>query len=118
MKTRHHVNFYINRLVTEWLKNGGKGKKGEGIKKQIDDYLSGEIQLRSKRTLIEQFIEESLSGLSPDGVAEEFEVFWAKKKKAAFDALCQSEGISGVKLQALLEGYEFTNQICPNKAIK
>jgi type I restriction enzyme R subunit len=37
-------------------------------------------------------------------------VFWAKKKKAAFDALCQSEGISGVKLQALLEGYEFTNQ--------
>lgn len=22
MKTRHHVNFYTNRLVTEWLKNG------------------------------------------------------------------------------------------------
>ena len=32
---------------------------------------------------IEQFIEESLGGLSPDGVADEFEVFWAKKKKAA-----------------------------------
>lgn len=22
MKTRHHANFYTNRLVTEWLKNG------------------------------------------------------------------------------------------------
>jgi type I restriction enzyme R subunit len=108
---RDQINVaYIILLLTEWLKNGGKGKKGEGIKKQIDDYLSGEIQLRSKRALIEQFIEESLSGLSPDGVAEEFEVFWAKKKKAAFDALCQSEKIDGKKLQALLEGYEFTNQ--------
>jgi len=108
---RDQINVaYIILLLTEWLKSGGKGAKGERIKKQIDDYLSGEIQLRSKRALIEQFIEESLSGLSPDGVSEEFDAYWTRQKKAAFDALCEAEKLDKDKLQKLLDSYEFTSQ--------
>ena len=108
---RDQINVaYIILLLTEWLKNGGKGKKADRLKKQIDDYLSGEIQLRSKRVLIEQFIEESLNGLSPDGVPEEFESFWAKKKQAAVEELCKTENINREKLEKLIENYQFTNQ--------
>lgn len=106
---RDQINVaYIILLLTEWLKTGGNGKKGERIKKQIDDYLSGEIQLRSKRQLIEQFIEESLIGLSPDGVAEEFDAYWARQKEAAINALCESEKINKEKLEQLLKEYQFT----------
>jgi type I restriction enzyme R subunit len=87
----------------------GKGKKADRLKKQIDDYLSGEIQLRSKRVLIEQFIEESLNGLSPDGVPEEFESFWAKKKQAAVEELCSTEKLNKEKFEKLIENYQFTN---------
>ena len=108
---RDQINVaYIILLLTEWLKNGGKGKKADRLKKQIDDYLSGEIQLRSKRVLIEQFIEESLNGLSPDGVPEEFESFWAKKKRDAVEELCSTEKLNKEKLEKLIENYQFTNQ--------
>lgn len=106
---RDQINVaYIILLLTEWLKSGGKGKKGERIKKQIDDYLSGEIQLRSKRLLIEQFIEESLNGLTPDGVAEAFDVYWARQKEVAIDALCEAEKINKDRLEKLLKEYQFT----------
>jgi type I restriction enzyme R subunit len=60
--------------------------------------------------LIEQFIEESLNGLSPDGIPEEFESFWAKKKQAAVEELCSVEKLNREKLEKLIENYQFTNQ--------
>ena len=53
--------------------------------KEIIDLVAGEIQLRSKRQLIEQFIEDNLPQLKPnEDVIGAFENYWSNHKQAAF----------------------------------
>ena len=72
--------------------------------------MAGEIQLSSKRTLIEAFIEENLPKLKPnENVIQAFENYWIIHKKEAFSQLCADENLSPKELQKILNHYTFAN---------
>jgi type I restriction enzyme R subunit len=80
-------------------------------KKQISDILSGDAHLRSKKELIEQFIEENLVSIGEnDSFEEVFENYWSEEKKKAFISICKDEGIEEGKLQKIIEDYLFSEQ--------
>ncbi|MHB0990267.1 MAG: type I restriction endonuclease subunit R [Burkholderiales bacterium] len=88
-----------------------KPEAAEKKRKEIGELLAGEVQLRSKRQLIEQFIEENLPKLTPkDNVVAKFEAYWNDHKQLAFDKLCHEENIASDKLNKLLQNYVFANR--------
>jgi len=87
--------------------------------KEIIDLVAGEVQLRSKRELIEKFIEENLPKLTQtDNVLSEFGEYWDKHKQAAFEKLCADEKIQPEQLQKLLQTYEFASRLPRPQEIK
>jgi type I restriction enzyme R subunit len=76
----------------------------EKRRKEIMELVSGDVQLRSKRALIEAFIEAN--ALHPhDNLSTNFEHFWATQSKLAFDKLCTEEKLIPEKLWDLLKNY-------------
>lgn len=54
--------------------------------------LSGEVERRSKRKLIEKFIQENVPHISDtDNIQYEFEKFWQEEKVLALGKLCDEE---------------------------
>ena len=108
---RDEVNVtYILNLLKQLVKvdAGVFDKK----RKQISDVLSGDINLRSKRELIEEFIDSNLLHLeSSDDIEEVFETYWDKKKTNAFDSMCEEENLDRDKIQAIIEEHLFSNQV-------
>ena len=74
--------------------------------------MAGEVQLRSKRALIETFIENNLQQLQPHENAEQaFEDYWLTKKSEALTELCTAENIVPDKLSILIKNYTFANRL-------
>ena len=79
--------------------------------KEIFNLLNTEAQLRSKRELIEKFIRENLPEIDDsDDVKQEFEVFWNKEQRMAFEKLLKEENLSEEKTQSLVEDYLFAER--------
>lgn len=75
-------------------------------KKAIMDMLSGDIQLRSKRELIEKFIEENLPHINDvDAIQDEFERFWHEEKILALGKICEEEHLDQKQFRSLIESY-------------
>ncbi len=108
---RDEVNVaYILRLLAELNRSRDKDKKKK--QKAILDLLTGEIQLRSKKELIEKFILENLPNISDtNDIPTAFEEFWDTERRQAFAELCQTEGLQPNKLQALVDNYLFTHRV-------
>ncbi len=103
-----NVAYFLNLLAK--LKHANEEDKDKQ-KKVIEDFLSGEAKLRSKRELIQKFIEENLPHVNDTGaIPEEFDKFWTKEQKKAFDKLCISENLIPEKMQSILENYLFTER--------
>ena len=109
---RDEINvYYILRLLANY-KGAGKEEK-ERIKKTIANLLANEIELRSKRELIEEFINENLPVIgNAEDIPSEFEEFWSIKQKEAFEKLCRDEKIPPEKVSEIIEQYIF-NQKTP-----
>lgn len=104
-----NVAYILNLLVTLHKLDPEDAKKRQ---KEIIDLVAGEIQLRSKRELIEQFIEENLPKLQPDdNVIVEFESYWDRNKQVALNKLCQEENIQPEALEKLINNYTFANRM-------
>jgi type I restriction enzyme R subunit len=104
-----NVAYILNLLVSLNKLDPAEAKKRH---KEIIDLVAGEVQLRSKRQLIEQFIEENLPKLKPnDNVIGEFESYWTQHKKQAFEQLCTDEHIQPEQLEKLLQNYVFANRL-------
>lgn len=100
---------YILRLLAE-LKNAKKAEV-EKRKKQILDTIAGEVHLRSKRELIEKFINENLPFITDtETLPSEFEKFWNDQQQKAFADLVAEEGLDSEKTQALIEQYLFAER--------
>lgn len=83
------------------------------------DVVMSEIQLRSKRRLIEKFIDDNLQQLQPtDNVITAFEGYWSSHRKTAFEQLCADEKIQPEQLQKLLQDYEYYNRMPRPQEIK
>ena len=107
---RDEVNVaYILGLLAK-LK-GEKDGEHEKRKKEIIDLLGGEAKLRSKRELIEKFIEENMPHIDDeDDIHDEFERFWTEQQKKAIDEICKTEELKPEKLNGVIEEYLFTER--------
>lgn len=102
---RDQINVaYILQLLAQ-LKES-KASDAAAQKKAIIDMLSGDIELRSKRELIEKFIEENLPYISDiDAIQDEFERFWHEEKIMALSKICEEEHLDKKQFKALIESY-------------
>ncbi|MFI0489834.1 MAG: type I restriction endonuclease subunit R, partial [Yersinia sp. (in: enterobacteria)] len=81
-------------------------------KKGILDLLAGEVQLRSKRALIQAFIDDNLPNIKPqENVLTAFEQYWHTHQQQALTALCQEENLNPAALEKLLHTYSFANRL-------
>ncbi|MCP5157791.1 MAG: type I restriction endonuclease subunit R, partial [Gammaproteobacteria bacterium] len=81
------------------------------VKKSIMALLGQEPRLRSKRELIERFINDYMPQFTADAViAEEFVGYWTAEEEAALTALCADEGMEREAVDALLRQYRFTGK--------
>jgi type I restriction enzyme R subunit len=107
---RDEINVsYILQLLIK-LKNQ-KEHKQEETKKMIYNLLSSEMNLRSKKELIEQFIQENLPYIEDsDDVTDQFEKFWDEQQRKAFDNLVKTENLSPEKTEGVIEHYLFAEK--------
>jgi type I restriction enzyme R subunit len=100
---------YIIKLLAK-LKNS-KTSDAAKQKKAIMDLLAGDIELRSKRELIEKFIQENLPLIdNADNIEDEFEKYWQDQKVLALGKLCDEEQLDKEQFKALIEAYIFSGQ--------
>ena len=107
---RDEINVtYILKLLAS-LKDTTRADQ-EAKRKEIIDLLSGEANLRSKRELIEKFIEENLPKIKdPDDIPDEFEKFWSAEQLKAFEKFVAEENLSSDRTQQLVENYLFAER--------
>lgn len=104
-----NVTYIIQLLIKFKLKHSSKDK--ENIEKEISNLLNTEVSLRSKRELIEKFIQESLPNITDtDIIPEEFEKFWNEEQDKALKDLVKTENLSDEKTEKLIENYLFTER--------
>lgn len=104
-----NVTYIIQLLIKFKLKHSSKDK--ESIEKEISNLLNTEVSLRSKRELIEKFIQESLPQIEDtDLIPEEFEKFWNEEQEKALQDLVKTENLSDKKTEKLIENYLFTER--------
>jgi type I restriction enzyme R subunit len=100
---------YIIKLLAK-LKQS-KASDAARQKKAIMDMLSSDVQLRSKRELIEKFIEENLPKIdNADDIQDEFEKYWQDQKVLALAKICDDEHLDKEQFKSLIEAYIFSGQ--------
>ena len=107
---RDEVNVaYILKLLAKLKLSDGEEVNKQ--KKAILDLLAGEIELRSKRELIEKFIEEHLPRISDvDDIPDEFEKYWHEQKVLAIGELCEAEHLDQRQFQSLIDAYIYSDK--------
>lgn len=104
-----NVTYILQLLIKFNSKQSAKDK--ESIEKDIFNLLNTEVSLRSKRELIEKFIQESLPHIEDtDAIPEEFEKFWNVEQEKALQELVKTENLSEEKTERLIENYLFTER--------
>ena len=94
---------------------GGITPQREKRREQISELLKTEIQLRSKRALIEEFIESNAlaigEAVDADAVKTRFDAFWTDKRTQAMQSLCDAEQVRPEAFRGLLEQYLFEQRL-------
>lgn len=101
---------YIIKLLAQ-LKEEKTPSAAAAQKKAIIDLLGGDIQLRSKRELIEKFIQENMPLIKEgDNFNDEFEKFWQEQKVLALGKLCEDEHLDKAQFKALIDTYIYSGR--------
>lgn len=105
---RDEINVaYILQLLIK-LKSSVK-KEAEQSKQELNKLLNTEVQLRSKKELIEKFIRENIPLIEDqENVTLEFERFWNEEQKISFEKLVSEENLIPEKTQTLIEKYLYS----------
>ncbi|MFG4001369.1 type I restriction endonuclease subunit R [Flavobacterium aquidurense] len=81
-------------------------------KQKIIDALGGDVQLRSKRDLIEKFINDNLPLIEDtETISEEFENFWNEEKLVAINKITEEENLNPNELERVIGNYLFTEKV-------
>ncbi len=109
---RDEINVtYILKLLAN-LKNSVSVDEKEKQLKNIMDIVAGDTQLRSKRELIEKFINEHLPIIEDsEDIPDEFVQFMTAEKLQAIKSLSKEEGLDSDKLEKVIGDYMFTEKI-------
>ncbi len=103
-----NVTYIIQLLIKSVQMNG---RSSQSSQQEISNLLNTEVSLRSKRELIEKFIQESLPNIEDtDTIPEEFEKFWNIEQEKALQELVKAENLSEEKTERLIENYLFTER--------
>ena len=103
-----NVSYILNLLST--LKNSPIEEQ-DTQRKKIIEIITGQSDLRSKRELIERFIDENLPNIEDsDNIPEEFEKFWNKERVKYIDKLVEEENLDKNKLEKVIGDYMFTEK--------
>ena len=104
-----NVTYIIQLLIK--LKSRNSSKDTENIEKEVANLLNSQVSLRSKRELIDKFIQENLPLIEDtDSIPDEFEKFWNEEQIKAFKTLVDEEKLSEEKTEKLLENYLFAER--------
>jgi len=109
---RDEINVtYILKLLAKLKDADADAEEQDKQKKAILELLAGDPQMRSKRELIERFIQENLPQIEDsDNVPDEFANYWSKERIAAIDNLSKEENLHSEKLQEVIGNYLFTEK--------
>jgi len=95
---------YILQLLARY--SDANEEEREAQKKNIISIISGQTHLRSKKELIEKFIDENMMHIrDSDSIENEFEKFWEQEKERAYDKLCQEENLDCQKVKEVVDTY-------------
>lgn len=112
---RDEVNVaYILKLL-DLIQKGQKkkGANGDTQKAMNDvlDMLGKEVQLRSKRELIENFMHEYMPDIAPEQDLQDIFVgYWHKEKRKAVHAFSEREGLNKDSVYRMMDEYNFTGK--------
>jgi type I restriction enzyme R subunit len=108
---RDQINVaYILKLLAQ-LKGAKTPTAAAAQKKAIIDLLGGDIQLRSKRELIQKFIDENMPHIKDgDSIEDEFEKYWQDQKVLALGKLCEEEHLDKAQFKALIDAYIYSGR--------
>lgn len=96
---------YILQLLARYKDTEDEDTKAKQ-KENISNILNNNPQLRSKRELIEKFINENLLQIkNSEDIEEEFEKFWDEEKEKAFNELCEEENLQIDKVKQVIDTY-------------
>lgn len=107
---RDEINVaYIMRLLAKYIEASEENK--EAILNNIFNIINSDTLLRSKRELIEKFINTTLPELEDSEEVEvKFEEFWSDEKTRAFEQICKEEGLMTEQLQRLVDDYLYSGR--------
>ncbi|APZ94962.1 type I restriction endonuclease subunit R [Fuerstiella marisgermanici] len=81
------------------------------LRSLILDTVAGDIELRTKRELIEKFIDSTMPDITNAAeIPDCFEDFWEQERQSAFDRLCKEEQLDADKLKKVIDRYVYTGQ--------
>lgn len=107
---------FIVKLLAQMVDTSDEQK--DKLKKQIFQIMSGEHQLRSKRELIEKFIQQNIPEIDKsEDVEKVFDSFWTKEKEVAVDKLVAEEGLDKDKFVELIDSYVWSERKPRGEAI-
>lgn len=81
------------------------------LRKLILDSVAGDLELRSKRELIQKFIDNNLPKAgSAAEIPDCFEDFWEQERVTAFEQLCKEEQLDAGKLKQVIDRFVYTGE--------
>lgn len=107
----HRDEINVRYIIQLLIKLKLATKNQDKTKDEIAKLLASEIQLRSKKELIEKFIEENLPNIQEGAdVPDAFEEFWKTQQKEAFNQLVKEENLNAEKAELLVENYIYSEK--------
>lgn len=100
---------YILKLLARYKEL--KESDRSAFRDNIINILNSNPQLRSKRELIEKFINENLVNIDAQNIEEEFEKFWDDEKVKEFDKICEEENLIKDEVKNLIDTYLYDERI-------
>lgn len=100
---------YILKLLARYKELKDSDKKA--FRDNIINILSSNPQLRSKRELIEKFINENLANIDAENIEEEFEKFWDDERVKEFDEICEEENLIKDEVKNLIDTYLYDERV-------
>ena len=90
---------------------GADAAEAPAIRKLILDSVAGDLELRSKKELIEKFIDQNLPAIEDAAqIPETFETYWEAERADAFNKLVKEEQLDADKLKKVIDRYVYTGQ--------
>ena len=101
---------YIVMLLARY--KDAKEQERETHKQNILTIMEGQVDLRSKRELIEKFINENMLHISnSESIEDAFEKFWEEEREDAFELLCQEENLNCQELKRVVDTYIYEERV-------